>query len=331
VAREADVVVVGAGIMGLATAYELARRGREVLVMEQFRIGHVRGSSHGRSRIFRLAYPEAEWVRLAQESLDGWRALEAAAGVTLLQLNGLIELDPISTGALDECGVPWEPLAASEIERRFPLTFPAGTRAMLQPEAGLVYADRAQEAFLAAAREHGARLVEGKRVTSLDEIDAEVIVVTAGSWAKPLLERVGIDLEVVPTRETVVYFRLVTDRAVPSVVVPVRGRHGFYALADPLFGLKVGHNRSGPPTDPDEDGEHDPEIVRVVTEWAAEHFPLADPEPAKVETCLYTNTPDERFVLERHGRFVVGSACSGHGFKFAPAIGSRLAELATAP
>jgi sarcosine oxidase len=328
VAREPDVVVVGAGIMGLATAYELSRRGRDVLVLEQFRLGHTRGSSHGRSRIFRLAYPEAEWVRLAQESLAGWRSLEDETGITLLELNGLLELDPISTDALDECGVPWEPLDAAEIARRYPLTVPPETRAMLQPEAGIVYADRAHEAFLAAARERGTRLREEARVTSLEDIDADVVVVTAGSWSKPLLARIGFELAVVPTRETVAYFRLAAGRSVPSVVARIGQQHSFYALADPVYGLKAGYHRSGPPTDPDDEGVPDSEIVRLAADWASKRFPLAAAEPAAVETCLYTNTADERFVLQRRGRYVVGSPCSGHGFKFAPTIGSRLADLA---
>jgi sarcosine oxidase len=329
VARDGEVVVVGAGIMGLATAYELARRGRDVLLVEQFHVGHTRGSSHGRSRIVRLAYPEAEWVRLAREAMDGWRALEAATGETLLELTGLLELDPISLDALAECGVPTEVLDADAVASRFPVSLTPGSTAMLQAEAGFIYAERAQRAFLAAAREHGARLREDTRVRSLHDLDAETVVVTAGSWARSLLAEIGFELEVVPTRETVAYFELDTDRPIPAVVAPVAGQHSFYALADPPGRLKAGHHRSGPSTDPDEVGAPDPAIVARVVEWAGRHFPLADPEPAAVETCLYTNTADERFVLARHGRFVVGSACSGHGFKFAPVIGARLAELAS--
>jgi sarcosine oxidase len=329
VAHRADVVVVGAGIMGLATAYELARRGRDVLVLEQFRVGHTRGSSHGRSRIFRLAYPQAEWVRLAREALGGWRALEAATGERLLELNGLLELGPMSAEALAECDVPLELLDADTVASRFPLSPPPGSTAMLQPEAGIVYADRAQRAFLAAAQRHGARLLEETRVRSLDDVEAETVVVTAGSWARPLLADVGFELAVVPTRETVAYFALATDQPIPAVAAPVGGQHAFYALADPPGGLKAGHHRSGPPTDPDREGAVDAAMVQRVAEWVAELFPVADRRPTAVETCLYTNTADERFVLERHGRFVVGSACSGHGFKFAPVVGARLAELAT--
>jgi monomeric sarcosine oxidase len=323
------VAVVGAGIMGVATAYELTRRAHEVTVFEQFELGHARGSSHGRSRIVRLAYPEAEWVRLAAEAMRRWREIEADMGETLLELTGLVELEPFSTAALEACGVPWEELDPAELARRFGVRAPAGSRPTLQPEAGYVRADRAHAALLAGARSRGASVHERARIDQLDDVDAEVVVVTAGAWAKPLLATSGIDLDVVPTRETVAYFRLASERPIPSVVALAQGGHGLYSLADPVHGLKVGHHQSGRPTDPDDEGVPDPDILRGIVEWANAIFELADPEPVAAETCLYTNTADERFVLERHGRIVVGSACSGHGFKFAPAVGARLADLAT--
>jgi sarcosine oxidase len=322
------VAVVGAGIMGAATAYEVSRRGHEVTVIEQFEAGHGHGSSHGRSRIVRLAYPEVEWVRLAQEAMRRWREVEADTGETLLDLTGLVELVPFSTAALDACGIAWEELDPAELPERFGVRAPAGSRPALQPEAGVVYADRALHAFLEGAKGRGATLRERTRVASLDEVEADVVVVTAGAWAKPLLAQSGIGLTVTPTRETVAYFRLATKRRPPAVVALHEGGHGVYALPDPLHGLKVGHHRAGSPADPDSEGVPDQAVVHEVTEWARTVFELADPDPVEAETCLYTNTADERFVLERHGRVVVGSACSGHGFKFAPAVGARLADLA---
>jgi sarcosine oxidase len=322
-----QVTVVGAGIMGLATANELAGRGHDVTVLEQFELEHTRGSSHGRSRIVRLAYPEAEWVRLAQESLRRWRELEAETGETLLTLIGLVELDPISTEALDETGVPYEELDREAAAERFGLGFGRASRAMYQPEAGIVRADLARRAFLAGARERGATVVESTRVERLDDVDGDAVVVTAGAWAKTLLAPAGIELPVVPTRETVAYFRLAGDRQPPAVAELTKTGHGFYALPDPLYGLKAGYHRSGPTTYPDEEGRPDDGLVRRVAEWASQVFELADPEPVAVETCLYTNTADESFVLERYGRIVVGSACSGHAFKFAPTVGARLADL----
>jgi sarcosine oxidase len=330
----ADAVVVGAGIHGLAAARALAKRGVDVLLVEQFRVGHTRGSSHGRSRIFRLAYPEAHWVRLAREAFDGWRELEAETGAAVLELHGLLELvrpgEESSRAALEECGVPFELLSARETGERFPVAVPAGFSAIYQPEAGIARADLAQQAFLASLSGHGGRVLEKTRVDSLADVDARAVIVTAGSWARPLLAREGIELSVVVTRETVGYFRLDSERPVPSVVdlKPGARGHGTYALHDPEYGLKIGIHMSGPVADPDEEGVPEPELVELAREAVGLWFPAADPEPAQLDTCLYTTTADQEFVLERHGRIVVGSACSGHGFKFAPAVGERLAELA---
>jgi sarcosine oxidase len=324
-----EVAVVGAGIVGAATARALARRGVDVVVYEQFAPGHDRGSSHGRSRIFRLAYSSAEWVRLAQEALVGWRALEAESGRKLLDLVGLVEivddLADSSAAALDECGVSWELLPADEAERRYPLRLEPGAVAVLQPDAGVVYADRALEAFL-----DGVRVESETPVQSLEALDADVVVVAAGSWAPGLLRDAGIELDVRVTRETLCYFRLEDERPMPSVAKlrPGTHRHAVYALADPLHGLKVGCHFCGPEVDPDTTGDPDGGLLEEIVQWVVEVFPSADPAVLDPQTCLYTSTSDESFVLERHDRIVVGSACSGHGFKFAPAVGDRLARLA---
>ncbi|MDP9255059.1 MAG: FAD-dependent oxidoreductase, partial [Actinomycetota bacterium] len=138
------IAVIGAGVMGLATARALERRGHDVVVFEQFERDHERGSSHGRSRIFRLAYAEDEYVRLAQESLGLWRQLEAETGDTLLELNGLLEivrtLEESTAHTLEACGVEWHRLDGDEAEQRYPIHVPEGSFAILQPEAGIVRA-----------------------------------------------------------------------------------------------------------------------------------------------------------------------------------------------
>jgi sarcosine oxidase len=317
--------VVGAGIMGLATAYELARRGRDVLVMEQFRVGHVRGSSHGRSRIFRLAYAEDHYVRLAQEALGLWRELEAETGETVLELPGLVEvvqtLEESTAHTLERCGVVWERLDREEAERRYPIRVPEGSFAVVQPEAGIARADRALAAFRRQldVREHTR--------AHPDEVDAEVVVVTAGSWVNELLDE---PLPVKVTRETFCYFNLDGGRPVPSVVSfkPERHTHDMYSLYDPVYGLKVGAHHAGREADPNVPTAPQPELIERIKAWANETYRLDDPEPAAADTCMYTTTADETFILERRRRIVIGSPCSGHGFKFAPAIGERLADLA---
>jgi sarcosine oxidase len=338
VSERTDVVVVGAGVMGLGAARALAGAGREPLVLEQFRIGHAHGSSHGATRIFRLAYLEPEWVRLAQEALPLWRELEAESGENLLDLTGLVDF-PVDAdrlmGTLDACGAAYELLTAEEVQRRFGLATRC-CKAVFQPEAGVVVSDGALRAFGS-----GLAVREETRVRSIvpvddgvcietdggDTIDAQAVVVAAGAWARPLLATAGIDLPVVVTRETVSYFRLADERAVPSVI-DYRNRETYALTAGPGL-VKVGVHRSGAAVDPDEQGGPDDAIVDFAADWASRTFRLAAPEPVSVETCLYTNTADTRFVLERHGPVVVCSACSGHGFKFAPAIGSRVAALVT--
>ena len=325
----AEVVVVGAGIMGSAAAYALAREGRDVLLVEQYEVGHTRGSSHGRSRIVRLAYPELEFVELAQEAFAGWRELEQESGRQLLQLSGLLELveDPAqgSHDALAAAGAEHQVLAAEEARRRWPVGVPDGWTALFQPEAGIVRADVAHRTFVERALAHGARLEEHRRVESLDELDAAAVIVTAGPWVRKLIA----DVPVRPTRETLGYFRR-DGEPLPSVVQldPQTRGHAMYSLHDPLHGLKAGAHMAGAEADPDEPGEPDPLVLEHVSEWVARTYPDADPEPVRAETCMYTNTEDEHFIFERRGRVVIGSPCSGHGFKFAPACGQRLAALA---
>jgi monomeric sarcosine oxidase len=326
----AQVAVVGAGVMGSAAARALARDGHDVTLYEQFEIGHDRGSSHGRSRIVRLAYPEVEFVELAQESFVGWRELEQESGLELLELNGLLELvedrEQSSADALEEAGAEFELLDADAARRRWPVGVPDGWTPLFQPEAGIVRADLAHRAFVDSALAHGARLEENARIDSPDDLDAEVVIVSAGAW----VTRFFPDLPVRTTRETVAYFRR-DGPALPSIVQihPETRGHAMYSLHDPIHGLKTGAHHQGVDADPDQPGEPDPALVARIAEWVSRTYLDADPEPVVAETCMYTTTPNEHFILERRGRVVIGSPCSGHGFKFAPAIGTRLASLAT--
>jgi len=319
------VAVVGAGVMGCAAAWALAARRADVTILEQFELDHARGSSHGRTRIFRLAYPDAHWVQLAQEALGGWRELEQQAGLDLLELYGLVEVcsrtELTSRDVLAGAGIEHRLLDAAEA-RALGVALPAGWAALWQEDAGVVRADLARQAFLDVA---GVRVQTGRRVDSLDDVDADVVVVTAGAWVRKLVP----DVPVRVTRETVAYFRREGPPS-PSVVEldeTTRG-HAMYALHDPAVGLKAGAHHSGGEADPDVEGAADPELVARIAAWVRDRFPDVDPEPVGAESCLYTSTADEEFVLERSGRLLVGSPCSGHGYKFAPAIGRRLAALA---
>jgi len=323
--------VIGAGVMGLAAARSLARRGWAVTIYEQFELDHELGSSHGRSRIFRLAYPEAKWVRMAIEALRGWRELEAESRTELLELNGLLEVvrdaGRSSRDGLREAGADFELFDASEAQQRWPIRVPQGWTVLFQPEAGIVRADLARRAFLDSAREHGAELREHMRIDAVDDVDADVTVVTAGAWVRRLVPGISVR----PTRETLAYFRRdgAPTASVGQLDPETRG-HAQFSLHDPRYGLKAGVHHAGREIDPDEPGEPDRELVARIAEWVAQIHADVDPEPVDVETCLYTNTDDESFVIERNGAVVVGSPCSGHGFKFAPLVGEKLADLAEA-
>jgi sarcosine oxidase len=341
---DADVVIVGAGVMGCAAARSLARGGRSIVLLERFRIGHDRGSSHGSSRIFRYSYHDPERVRLAMASEPLWRELEDESGDELLAQIGGFDIGARMeehAAALEAAGAGFEWLDASEVAERFPaLSLAAGERALFQPDAGICHADRAWHAFARSARSAGADMREettvlevrtegdgALAVTADGTFRAPIVVVTAGSWAAGLLRPLGIDLPVRVTRETVAYCRTPEETVLPSVV-DWRGPPYFFSLEGPGDGLKIGRHMGGVETDPDEKGTASAESVDRIGEWVAERFPSAETPPFRAETCLYTTTPDEGFVLERHGPIVVGSPCSGHGFKFAPLIGERLAGLA---
>ncbi len=346
VAREAEIVVVGAGITGLAAARALSRRGSPPLVLEQFRAGHTRGSSHGASRIFRLAYEDPRYVRLGQAALPLWRELEQEAGKTILDPVGALDvgrgLDGFAT-TLEDCGVPVERLDPDECRSRFPaLAVDDDEDVLFQADGGVLYAERAQRSFSAGAVAEGAVVEEDVRVLRLEPsadgvrvvtdastIEARRVVVTAGAWSKALLEGAGVHLRVEPTRETVLHFPFAPE-GLPTLIDhgPYPPGQAAYSLTSPGIGLKAGIHQAGPPTDPDQEGAVDAEVVRITTDWVARRLRRPSLAPTLTETCIYTTAPQAEFVLERHGPIVVGSACSGHGFKFAPEIGRRLAELA---
>jgi sarcosine oxidase len=341
--RRVDAVVIGAGVMGSASARALAGDGREVVVLERFPLGHRRGSSHGRSRIFRFSYGDRRYVRMAMEALPMWREVEGEAERELVRTTGGLDLGPAvddHAAALRAEGAAFQILDGDQAARRFGfMAFPSGP-VLYQPDAGVILADRAVEALIRSARSRGAEVREETPVVSVradgdavveteeETYRAPVAVVTAGGWARPLLAGAGIDLPVRPTRETVAYFHLDETQPLPAVVE--WNRPAGYAVHSPGQGIKAGEHGTGPETDPEREGVINPEAVERVATWVRSRFPDARPEPHLAETCIYTNTADESFVLERRGPLVVGSACSGHGFKFAPWVGRRLADLAEA-
>lgn len=351
---DADIAVVGAGIVGAATARALAQRAGSIVLLEQFELGHERGSSHGSSRIFRLNYADERFVRLARAADAAWRELEAECGEPLLERVGALDLGAraLHNGrALAACGIPFETLTGEEISARWPVRTERGEQGVFQPDGGFTRADRAHAALVRSAVGAGVALRERTAVraigldgssvrlsTDRDELTVRAVVVTAGAWAAGLLGTVGLELPVVPTAETVAYVDLRGADTIPPLIdygrLPTghdagtsRTGQAAYALPAPGVGLKAGLHHSGPATDPDTQATPDERLADWISSWVAERYEGAG-GLLGLETCLYTSTADEQFVLERHGRVVIGSACSGHGFKFAPVVGRTLAALA---
>jgi sarcosine oxidase len=357
-----DALVVGLGAHGSAAAASLALRGQRVLGLERFGRGEAFGSSGGWSRMIRIAHFEHPWlVPLAAESWDRWEHLERETATPLLARTGGLYGGPggsaIVTGALDSAGghgLPHEVLDADEIHRRWPILEPAeDTLAILEERAGTIRIDRAIGAHLAVAERHGARLEFGRRLVDwrpaagggfeVETADGRVVggehlVLTAGPWIGEFVPDLRLPLTV--EREVPLWFRPTVDPAsvgadrLPVWVLRDAGTMFYGIRHDPELGLKVSIHHWGTLVDPDTvEREVGPADVERVRAFLRARMPAADGELANAKVCLYTNTPDETFVIDRHPAapgVAFASACSGHGFKFAPVIGEILADLVLA-
>ncbi|MFJ9948454.1 FAD-dependent oxidoreductase [Kitasatospora sp. NPDC091207] len=345
-----DVVVVGGGVMGSSAAWRLAARGHRVTLLEQFGPGHDRGSSHGSSRIFRLAYPEAFYVDLAVRALPLWRRLEREADAELLALTGAVDHGPAAVtsalhGVLTAAGRPAELLDPAQVAERWP-GLRADTSALFHPEAGRLHADHCVAAFQRAAGGHGAVVRHGVRVGRLtvrdrgveletdgaEVIRAQHVVVAVGGWAPSVLSELVPGLPPMRvTEERPVHFPAAAPLDWPSFIhhggAGLASAAGVYGLGS-ADGVKVGFHGVGPVVDPDHRADRpDAGAVEQVQEYARRWLPGVDHGAPTASTCLYTTTPDHDFVIDRRGPVTVLAGFSGHGFKFAPVLGELAADL----
>ncbi|KAJ7416412.1 Peroxisomal sarcosine oxidase [Willisornis vidua] len=303
-----DAIVIGAGIQGSFTAYHLAQRHRDTLLLEQFPLPHSRGSSHGQSRIIRSVYPQECYSRMMPDSFRLWQRLEAEAGTSLYRRTGLVVLGPAGDPELEGCRRRLgdnHVLDAAALAQHFPgFRLHAGEVALLDSSAGVLFADRALRAVQEVFRRHGGTLRDGEKVlriepgamvtvtTTAGVYQAPRLIITAGAWTGALLETLGLRLP-----------------------------------------LQLCHHH-GTPTDPEKrdqtpSGASRPDIA-LLSSFISSYLPGLETQPAVMETCLYTNTPDEDFILDRHPNFsniIIGAGFSGHGFKLAPVVGKLLCEL----
>lgn len=356
-----DAIVIGLGAHGSASAAELTRRGLRVLGVDRFGRGETMGSSGGRSRMIRLAHYETPaYVPLARASWDRWERLEAETGVAILRRTGGLyagaassEVVAGSLGAAREGAVDHEILDADAIRRRWPIFEPAeDTVAVYDANAGTLDAERANAANLLVAERGGAELRFGEGVvdwrptagggfevvTSAGAvIGAERLVIAAGPWTGWFVPDLGLPLMVerqpvfwVEPRPGVDAARLGLERL--PIWLWSAGTGTFYGFPwDDELGLKVARHHGGASVDPDAvDRVARPADEVQLRSFVRARMPAMDGAIRRSTVCLYTNTPDDEFVIDRHPAadgVAFASACSGHGFKFAPIVGEILADL----
>ncbi len=354
-----DAIVCGLGAMGSAALYELSRRGKRVVGIDRFTPGHDRGSSHGATRIIRLAYFEhPSYVPLLRRAYELWRALEAAAGRPLLHITGIAEVgSPDGTlvqgtlAAARQHTIPHEVLAALDLMQRYPaFRLPPHFIGVVQPDGGFVEAEASIHAMLTLAQKLGAEVRSGEMVCAVEPrasgvrivtehgtIDADIAIVAFGPWTKTLLPSLPAPLDV--TRQVMGWFAPIEPEKFAPGRFPVfliEGAHGVHYGFPPFdgSGVKIAkHHHCNETVDPD---THDRRVSAkdeaLMRAAVAEHLPGANGPMIDARTCLYTVTPDGDFLIDRMPgtpQVIVASPCSGHGFKFAPVVGEILADLAT--
>ena len=349
-----DAIVVGVGAFGSAALYHLARSGRRVLGIDRFDVPNEQGSSHGVTRIIRLAYYEdPSYVPLLRRAYELWRELQTGVGEHLLQITGSVDAGPpdsfVFEGSVRSCvehGLEHEVVDGAEVNRRFPgYRLPAESMAVVQPEGGFLLPERCIVAHVDSARAKGAELRTNERVlawevsggavrvtTDHGTYEAERLVLAAGAWLGDLT-----GLPVVAERQVLAWL----DPLRPELFVPERfpvfnliveeGRYyGFPVFGIP--GFKFGRYHHLEEEGPADMLDREPRArdERVLREFAERYFPDGAGPTSSMKTCLFENTPDEHFLLglhPEHENVVVAGGGSGHGFKFASVIGEIVAQL----
>lgn len=354
-----DVIIIGLGAMGSAAAQQLARRGQRILGIDRHTPPHTLGSSHGESRIIREAYFEHPlYVPLVQRAYALWQALEEETNTPLLRVTGGLMLGrPDSVLVRGACasvrqhGLEHRMLSADEVRAQYPVLHPDPDMiAVWEPRAGILSPERCIAAQLQAAHQHGAELKYGLQVLDWSETTGEVrvqtaagdftarqLLVTAGSWIGELVPALAQRFSV--ERQVLGWFEPLSDTAYfAPEACPIHlwetadGGHA-YGFPDLGSGVKVARHHDGAATTPETvDREPSAADEASLRAWMAHHLPAANGPLCNSAVCLYTNTSDGHFWIDRltgHPRVLIASPCSGHGFKFASVIGELLAELLT--
>lgn len=358
-----DVIVIGAGGMGSAAAYHLAKIGADVLVLEQFQRGHKLGSSHGETRIIRFFYDKPFYAELMKTAYSEWRELESTSNKQLLFTTGSVNLGANFDANLDERGNPYvqsikKSLDAADVEcewweqtqlsERFPQFSVSDDMDILwQKDTGFLYASECVFTHLQLAEQHGATVLENTRGIHLDwqacfptvhtagkQFQGRKIVLTAGAWTSYLLRELNLPLSV--TKQQVCYYRPTDTALFQPNQFPVFTeitKSGEFLYGIPCFGVngvKVARHGLGANVLPDTcDRTPDADYIQRMDRYVAERIPSLG-KTVSAEVCLYTETPDEDFIIDTHPQcpnLLIAAGFSGHGFKFCSLVGRIMSEL----
>ncbi|KAJ6643910.1 putative sarcosine oxidase [Pseudolycoriella hygida] len=359
-----EVIIIGAGVMGSATAYYLSKHcGEDVLLLEQFDLLHRRGSSHGDSRIIRKTYPQEHYTELMIDAYALWEAAESEAETKVFTKTGGLDMSYIDNEQIkqlirsaEKYNVPAEVLTPSQVKAKFPsITIPDDNIGVYCPDSGILNATKAVAMFHYLAKLNGCRIKDNTFVTDIYQekrgTKFETIVkanngqtftcakciVTVGPWAKKFLNKLNVDLPLRAVQTTVAYWRVDNPSLYSSTVFPVFINYsdeslvyGFPAHEFPNLIKCCAH--FGPDIDPDIrdflPGVAD--LQKTVAPFLKKTFQGVEPVTEKTESCVYTWTPDEDFIIDEvpgHEGIFIGCGFSGHGFKLAPIVGKIFSEL----
>ncbi|MCY3770903.1 MAG: N-methyl-L-tryptophan oxidase [Gemmatimonadetes bacterium] len=355
--KQYDVIVVGGGVVGVSTAYVLARRGMGVLLLERYAPVHEHGSSHGDSRMIRFDYEENVYVEMAARAFRAWEDLANRLGRPVFRQTGICNLAPADAEVLEtletrlrDCELPFERLDGPSFARRFPqLNLPKNGEAIYQPDSAVLFADEVVRSLWDCVLEDGVDALTETEVASIVPSEARVevtasdgrswsgtrLVLATGGWTDRWLRTLGINVDLVVTRELLAYFPQKGPvpheaGAMPNVID--------YHTPDPFYcvpqvrvpGVKAGCHRTGRVVEADDPEEVDGANLAAVQDFIGRRCPHLSRDPVAVKHCLYTNSADFHFILDRHPDYshvVVAAGFSGHGFKFGPVLGDTLAAL----
>ncbi|QQK77245.1 N-methyl-L-tryptophan oxidase [Salicibibacter cibarius] len=355
-----DVIVVGAGSMGMAASYYLTRQGAKTLMIDAFDPPHANGSHHGETRIIRHAYGEGrEYVPLAIRAQTLWDELQEEADETIFEKTGVLGFGPEGSAFIDEAiasskeySLSLDLLDADEINERWPgIQLPKGYKGCFEPESGVLYSENCIRAYRQLAEKNNATLLTNTPVMNIETYEDGVsvhtengtftskkLVISAGAWNGKILSNLGLDLPLQPTRQTVTWFdsdpSLYDAGAFPSFFVdmPMGVYYGFPGLDD--YGLKIGRFDVGQKTEPayvNREYGIFPNDEGDVREFLETYMPEAAGKLNHGRACIFTRTPDEHFIVDlhpQHSHIAIAAGFSGHGFKFASVIGEILSQLA---